>query len=52
MKEIKKELVGGAIETRFYDENDRLVDIRKWYPPGRVKNVNPFTSSTSSGHDY
>lgn len=33
MEERRIELCGGIVERRFYDEDGKLVEIRKEYPP-------------------
>ena len=54
MNEVKKVLDGGVIEKRIYDEDGKLVDIRKEYPPrhiGRSRAPYVRTPGTLGGHE-
>lgn len=44
----------GVVERRTYDENDRLVDVRKIYPRVDVKGVALMKRSpgSSGGHHF
>lgn len=55
MERKDTDLGNGVIERRFYDQDGKLTEIRKIYPPAtQVSRVNriPRNPGGFGGHDY
>lgn len=54
LKVVERELDHGVVEKRIYDEDGKLVDIRRVYPSGTVSNVRyiPRKPGAIGGHEH
>lgn len=54
MRVEERDLGFGVVEQRTYDEDGKLMDVRKIYPSVDVRGVNPIKLShgTAGGHDH